>query len=158
MKHRAVTTASFAALIAGLFMGGQVLAFDQGNWLLRGGLAYISPNDDSDAITGVPGSEIGVDDAATFGFTVGYMFTNNVSVELLGIWPANHDLEGEGTLPGLGINDVGELDIWTPTVSVNYYFMQGSKFRPHIGAGLTYTTYMDEEVSGQARATASWPN
>lgn len=143
---------NFAAGVLLLATVGSVHAFEAGNWLLRGGYGYISPNDDSGVLTGFPGSGVSVDDSSTFAFTAGYMFTDSVSLELLGIWPANHDVDGEGVLPGLGVSDVGELDVFPPTLSLNYYFMPGSKWRPHIGAGINYTTYFDVSASGQARA------
>ena len=144
------TTALGAIMMTGLT--AQSVAFEAGDWVVRGGLGYIAPNDDSGAVTGVPGSGVSVDDSATFAFTAGYMFTDSVGLELLGIWPANHDVDGEGVLPGLGINNVGDLDVFPPTLSVNYYFLPGSNWRPHIGAGINYTTYFDVSASAQTRA------
>ena len=139
-------------LTMGLASASTVHALDKGDIILRGGVGLIFPNDDSDQLTGVPGATVGVDDSATFAFTAGYMFHNNLALELLGIWPANHDVEGEGVLPGLGISDVGELDIFPPTLSLNYYFQPKQKLRPHIGVGINYSVYWDTEASSQVKA------
>ena len=128
------------------------LALDKGDIILRGGAGLIFPNDDSDDLTSVPGATVGVDNSTTFAFTAGYMFHDNLAIELLGIWPANHEVEGEGILPGLGITDVGELDIFPPTLSVNYYFMPKQKFHPHIGVGINYSVYWDTSASSQTKA------
>ena len=128
------------------------LALDKGDIILRGGAGLIFPNDDADDLTGVPGATVGVDNSTTFAFTAGYMFHDQLAIELLGIWPANHEVEGEGILPALGITDVGELDIFPPTLSLNYYFMPKQKFHPHIGVGINYSVYWDTSASSQTKA------
>lgn len=127
-------------------------ALETGDIILRGGVGLIFPNDDSDDLSGVPGATVEVDSSVTFAFTAGYMFTENISLELLGIWPANHEVEGDGVLPGLGISKVGELDIFPPTLSLNYYFRSKERFRPHVGAGINYSVYWDTSASQQTKA------
>ena len=105
----------YAFILAFALTANPALALDKGDIILRGGAGLIFPNDDSDDLSGVPGATVGVDNSTTFAFTAGYMFHDNLAIELLGIWPANHEVEGEGILPGLGITDVGELDIFPPT-------------------------------------------
>ena len=136
----------------GLTFGSSSFALDKGDIILRGGVGLIFPNDDSDQLTGVPGATVGVDDSVTFAFTAGYMLHENLAIELLGIWPANHDVEGEGILRTLGISDVGELDIFPPTLSLNYYFQPQHKLRPHVGVGVNYSVYWDTESSSQLKA------
>ena len=129
-----------------------VLALEPGDIILRGGVGLIFPNDDSDDLSGVPGATVEVDSSVTFAFTAGYMMTDHLAVELLGIWPADHDVEGDGVLPGLGISTVGELDIFPPTLSLNYYFMPKQKFHPHVGVGINYSVYWDTSASQQTKA------
>jgi len=128
------------------------LALEPGDFILRGGVGLIYPFDDSNSLTGIPGATVDVDSSTTFAFTAGYMATEHFAVELLGIWPANHDIEGDGILPGLGVSDVGELDIFPPTLTVNYYFMPKEKFHPHIGFGVNYSVYWNTKASGQTKA------
>ena len=66
------------------------------------GPAWVLPNADSSEVTGLPGSGVDVDSAVTLGFTVGYMFTDNLGIELLGVVPPEHDLEGDGSIAGSG--------------------------------------------------------
>lgn len=139
-------------LSIGLTTASTVYALDKGDIILRGGVGLIFPNDDSGQLTGVPGAEVGVDDSVTFAFTAGYMFHDNLAIELLGIYPANHEVEGEGVLPGIGISDVGDLDIFPPTLSLNYYFQPKQKLRPHVGVGVNYSVYWDTNASSQTKA------
>ena len=141
-----------SAFIVVLTVFPSVQALEAGDIILRGGVGLIVPNDDSDDLSGVPGATVEVDSAVTFAFTAGYMFTQNVSLELLGIWPANHEVEGDGVLPGLGITKVGELDIFPPTLSINYYFQPKERFRPHMGVGINYSVYWDTSASQQTKA------
>ena len=141
-----------ALILMGVTVIQNSQALEPGDIILRGGVGLIFPNDDSDDLTGVPGATVEVDNAVTFAFTAGYMFTQNISLELLGIWPANHDVEGDGVLPGLGVSKVGELDIFPPTLSVNYYFRAKQRFRPHVGAGINYSVYWDTSASQQTKA------
>ena len=140
---------TIAALVA---VVQSVSAFESGDIILRGGAGLIFPNDDSDSLTALPGATVEVDDSVTFAFTAGYMFSRHLAVELLGIWPANHDIDGDGVLPAVGVHDVGELDIFPPTLSLNYYFMPESRFHPHIGFGVNYSVYWDTEASSQVKA------
>ena len=126
-------------------------ALEKGDWMARLGAAYLAPNDDSGQLTGVGGSRVGVDAASTVGFTIGGMVTDNLAIELFGIIPSKHELSGEGTLPGLNITEVGDVDVFPPTLSLNWYFMPKSNIRPHIGLGLSGTIYMDPEVSTEVR-------
>lgn len=135
-----------------LLSGAPVLALDQGDFIVRGGAGLIFPNDDSNSLTGLPGATVDVDSSTTFAFTAGYLFTEHLSLELLGIWPANHEIDGTGILPGLGVSDVGELDIFPPTLSVNYYFTPKQRFRPHIGVGVNYSVYWDTHASAATQA------
>ncbi len=128
------------------------VALEPGDIILRGGIGLVFPNDDSDSLSGIPGATVEVDSSTTFAFTAGYMLTEHFAAELLGIWPANHDVEGDGILPGLGVSKVGELDIFPPTLSVNYYFMPKKRFHPHVGVGVNYSVYWDTKSSSQTKA------
>ena len=90
------------ALCAG-FAATPAVALQQGDWLLRLGPAWVLPNADSSEVTGLPGSGVDVDNAVTLGFTVGYMVTDNLGIELLGVVPPEHDLEGDGSISWLWV-------------------------------------------------------
>lgn len=120
-------------------------AYDKGTWFARIGPALIEPNDSSSDVEGIPNSGVRVDNDVTFGFTIGYMLTSKFAIELLGVTPANHDLRGEGSISSLG--KIGDVDVFPPTLSLQYHFLESDSFHPYVGAGINYTHFPDENIS-----------
>lgn len=125
-------------------------AVNQGDWLVRGGVGYVSPNDSSGAVTldgtTVAGSGVSVDSATNLTLTISYMLTPNVNVELLGALPFKHDINGKGALASSG--KVAETKELPPTLVFNYMFNPQSNIRPYVGAGLNYTTFFSTKTTG----------
>ena len=122
-----------------------VNAHEQGEFIVRIGPALIEPNDSSDDVEGLPGTEVAVDNNVTLGFTLGYMLTSNLGIELLGVTPSPHDLRGR---QGIGaLNKIGEVDVFPPTLCLQYYIGDSSKFQPYVGAGINYTHFSNEDTS-----------
>jgi outer membrane protein len=137
----AVLTAALALPCA------SALAVNQGDWLVRGGIGYVSPNDSSGQITNAPaGSEVSVDSATSVQLTIAYMITPNINVELLGALPFKHDINGKGTLASAG--KIAETKQLPPTLVLNYMFNPQSNIRPYVGAGLNYTTFFGTDTKG----------
>ena len=139
MKKQAYILFSF--LIFGL-TSTNLFAHEKGDWLVRIGPALISPNDRSDDVDGIANSGVRVEENVTFGFTVGYMVTDKFAVELLGVTPSNHDLHGRDVIGPLG--RIGDVDVFPPTVSLQYHFMPTSNIQPYVGAGVNYTHFSSE--------------
>ncbi len=137
----AVLTAALALSCSSAF------AVNQGDWLVRGGIGYVSPNDSSSDVTGLPaGSQVSVDSATNVELTIAYMITPNVNVELLGAVPFKHDIKGKGTTAnGVKIAETKELP---PTLVVDYMFNPQSNIRPYVGAGINYTTFFSTKTTG----------
>ncbi len=134
MKIQAITIAVLAALSA------PISAQDNDdNWIFRASVAQISPNDDSGTVLG---GGVGVDDATGIGLSVTYMMDDQWGIEILGALPFNHDIVGTGELSGVNI---GETDHLPPTFSIVYQW--GSETKYHVGAGLNYTVFFDEEAA-----------
>ncbi|TOA51027.1 outer membrane protein OmpW [Vibrio parahaemolyticus] len=134
MKKTICGLAVVAALVS-----PSVFAHKQGDFVLRVGAASVVPNDSSDKILGSQ-EELKVDSNTQLGLTFGYMFTDNISLELLAATPFSHDISTD--LVGSDIADTKHLP---PTLMVQYYFGEPqSKFRPYVGAGLNYTIFFDE--------------
>ncbi|MGI2945582.1 outer membrane protein OmpW [Vibrio diabolicus] len=134
MKKTICSLAVVAALVS-----PSVFAHKQGDFVLRVGAASVVPNDSSDKILGSQ-EELKVDSNTQLGLTFGYMFTDNISLELLAATPFSHDISTD--LVGSDIADTKHLP---PTLMVQYYFGEPqSKFRPYVGAGLNYTMFFDE--------------
>lgn len=113
-------------------------AVQKGDWLVRGGVGYVSPTGDGDSIAG----KVEADDATSAAFNFTYMTTDNLGVELLGAFPFCHDLNLEG------VGTVGETKQLPPTLILLYNFNPKSATRFYAGAGLNYTTFFSEETSG----------
>ena len=133
-------------LIAAAFASPAVLAHQAGDILVRGGLAFVSPQTSSDDVLGT--GELDIDSNMQLGLTLSYMLTDNWGVELLAATPFSHSV----STPGLG--EVAKVKHLPPTLLAQYYFGDAnSKVRPYVGAGINYTTFFDEEGRGALAGT-----
>ncbi len=144
MKNNTIIITILFAALSG-FISTTVFA-DQGDWLVRGRIINVSPNDGSSDITNLAGTQsVGTDSAATLEVDFTYMLTSNVGLELI-LATTEHDLTGGGTIAGLGkIADAGLLP---PTLTLQYHFQPKAKIRPYAGIGINYTHFYDEKASG----------
>ncbi len=128
----------------------QTIAFEKGDFIIRAGLATVSPDESSSNI--IVGSDLGVnlrvDDNTQLGLNFAYFLSDNLNVEVLAATPFKHDVNF-GVNDPLGTGDqLGEVTHLPPTITVNYYFKDASsKFQPYVGAGLNYTIFFDEEFT-----------
>ena len=86
MKQTICGVAVLAALIS-----APVLAHQEGDFIVRAGIASVVPNDSSDKILGSQ-SELSVNSDTQLGLTLGYMFTDNISFEVLAATPFSHKI------------------------------------------------------------------
>ncbi|HHF3112696.1 outer membrane protein OmpW [Vibrio antiquarius] len=143
MKKTICSLAVVAALVS-----PSVFAHKQGDFVLRVGAASVVPNDSSDKILGSQ-EELKVDSNTQLGLTFGYMFTDNISLELLAATPFSHDISTDL----LGLGDIADTKHLPPTLMVQYYFGEPqSKFRPYVGAGLNYTMFFDEGFNSTGKS------
>jgi outer membrane protein len=153
-----------SSLVATLLIGSALLpatasAFEAHSWIVRGGLSNVSPEVSSDQlklngsqqafVDAVGPAELDVDDDTQLSLTIEYMFTPNWGVEVLGATPFKHTAKGTDTLSGLDVAHVKHLP---PTVSAVYHFNEGSALRPYVGAGINYTVFFSENLTGEADA------
>ncbi|HKK06914.1 MAG TPA: OmpW family outer membrane protein [Gammaproteobacteria bacterium] len=150
-QKRLIPSAIAGALAVGLGLAattGTAQALQQGDWLVRVGASTVEPNESSSNPTGAlpAGSEVSINSNTQLSFTVAYMFTNNISFEILGATPFSHDISGAGTLAGAG--KIAEIKHLPPTFSVNWHFQPQARLRPYVGAGINYTYFYDEKTQG----------
>ncbi|EJL6844145.1 TPA: outer membrane protein OmpW [Vibrio cholerae] len=120
-----------------------VFAHQEGDFIVRAGIASVVPNDSSDKVLNTQ-SELAVNSNTQLGLTLGYMFTDNISFEVLAATPFSHKISTDL----LGLGDIAETKHLPPTFMVQYYFGEAnSTFRPYVGAGLNYTTFFDESFN-----------
>ncbi|EWH01465.1 membrane protein [Halomonas sp. BC04] len=145
---RLIPVAVIAASCA--FVSQAALAYSAGDTFVRGGFAKSDTRSDNgnvgDADLGISSGETG------FTFGVGYLFTDNLGVELNSSEKIEHSLSADG-------GDAGTIDRMPVNLMVNYYPLGGfdSRVQPYAGAGLNYTRFSGEpEGSTHAAPTAPW--
>ena len=110
-----------------------------GDWLVRGGLTYVSPKSDNKDLAVAGNVDVGSDTRPTGSIT--YMFTDNVGLELLAAIPFKHDIRTEN------LGKIGSVRHLPPTLSAQYHFNTASNARPYLGAGINYTYFFDEDTA-----------
>jgi outer membrane protein len=150
-KKLSLTTLS-AALLALAIAPITASATEQGDWLVRGRIINVSPNDSSGTVGGIPGTSVTVDDDITAEVDFTYMVAKNWGLELI-LASSKHDVSGAGALAGLGL-DQKILDVRTlpPTLTAQYHFAPDSNIRPYAGLGLNYTLFFNESATGNAES------
>ena len=153
MQHKLAAVSKIAVLSLFASCAAPVLAQSAGSTVLNVGWAHITPNDSSTPLTitqpalgAIPDSGTGVSRTETLGIAINYFYTDNIVFAAdLGA-PPTYKLHGEGTLAGVG--QIGTAKQWAPTVFVKYFFGEAkAKWRPYVGAGVTYVRYSDVELS-----------
>ncbi|MEZ9056727.1 outer membrane protein OmpW [Vibrio pelagius] len=138
------TVCGIAVLSA--LMSANVLAHSEGDFIVRAGAAIVSPNDSSGDVLGSSDLEFAVDSNTQLGLTLGYMFTDNISFEVLAATPFSHSISVKG------VGEVAETNHLPPTFMVQYYFGDSeSDFRPYVGAGINYTVFFDESLNSTGK-------
>ncbi|USD20960.1 OmpW/AlkL family protein [Microbulbifer variabilis] len=147
-----ITACATAALTA--VLSAPVLAYEEGSFILRGGMATVAPDTSSSALyvggAKQDGTGVDVDDGSALGLTGVYMFRDHWGLELVAATPFTHEIQAEG----LGETfELGETKHLPPTLLVQWYPMDTqSAIQPYIGLGVNYTAFFDEEISSTANA------
>ena len=133
-------------MIAAALASPVAMAHQAGDILVRGGLAFVSPQTSSDNVLGT--GELEIDSNMQLGLTLSYLITDNWGVELLAATPFSHSVSTAG------LGEVAKVKHLPPTLMAQYYFGDAnSKVRPYIGAGINYTTFFDEQGCGALDGT-----
>lgn len=146
---------TLAIVTAAALTAGTAQAYQAGDFVLRGGLASVQPDVDSDNLKAngaeLAGATADVDNNTQLGLSLTYMVTDHVGIELLAATPFKHTLKGKGGLAALG--DFAEVKHLPPTLSLQYYPLDSSsRFQPYGGVGLNYTVFFSEDFKGAADA------
>lgn len=139
MRKQLTTTLIAAALLSTAAVN-TANAFDQGDWLVRGGVSVVNPKSDN-------GDVVDVKSGTSFTINFSYMMTEAWSLELLAAYPFKHDIN---------LKDgpkVGSTKQLPPTLSVQYHWAPNSKFQPYLGAGVNYTDFFSEKTTGALAGT-----
>ncbi len=138
---------AIAVAAIGIGLGAsQAYALETGDQMVRFGPASVMPNDDSGEVKPIPNTGVEVDDGTSLAFTYTYMFRDNVGFTVLGALPFEHDIEGTKDLKGV---DIATIEHLPPTFVAEYHFKPNADTRPYVGAGINYTTFMDESADSE---------
>ncbi|MDH5190866.1 MAG: OmpW family protein [Gammaproteobacteria bacterium] len=139
-----IKSISLAAVLVTSFLSVNTVSADAGDWLVRGRLINVSPNDDSGTLTDFTNSYARVEDATTLEVDFTYMVTNNLGLELI-LGTTKHDIYGGADLTFL--NKIVEAGVLPPTLTLQYHFAPKAKIRPYAGVGVNYTYFYGEKAS-----------
>lgn len=147
MKKTALTAVMMTAM--GLGAAAPAMAYEAGDWLVRGRIINVNPNDDSGNLyiggvsTGSEGVKVNDDTVPELDIT--YMLSRNWGVELI-LGYSEHTVKAHKSWSALG--DVIDSKVLPPTLTLQYHFLPDSTIRPYVGVGVNYTYFFDEEVAG----------
>lgn len=145
-------------LVPALLAASIAQAHQAGDIIVRAGAVTVDPREDSSGVK-LGGADLGgkatLDSDTQLGLNFAYMLTDKVGIELLAATPFSHDVGIAGSPAGLDAlnGKLASIKHLPPTLSVVYYPLNnGSAFKPYVGAGVNFTWFFDEDVSGSAEA------
>ncbi|WP_343583917.1 OmpW family outer membrane protein [Herbaspirillum sp.] len=154
MKKQFSLLPKIAALSVMAAFAAPAMAQSAGSNIVNLGWFHLSPQDSSELLRKndgpgagpIPNSGATISNADTVGFAFTHFFTDNFAVTTdLGI-PPTFKLNGTGSLAGIG--EIGKAKQWSPAIVAKWFFGDAnSKFRPFVGAGVSYVWYDNIELS-----------
>jgi len=149
MTDRFKTALTAATLLTLSTTSFNVLAYEAGDWVVRGRIIHLDTNEDSSTIrvggASVAGSGVDVTSDTVPELDITYMWTKHWGTELI-LGTTDHVVDGNGTLSGLG--GIIGADVLPPTLTLQYHFRPDSNIRPYAGVGINYTHFYNEKVTG----------
>ncbi len=140
-----VSLFSGAILAVGLAL--PAVAQEAGTWTLGVGVAAVNPKHDNGALAGLDSS---VSTSVRPTITGEYFIRDNLGIEVLGALPFKHSV----SLNGAHAGTVKQLP---PVVSLQYHFVNTSRFTPFVGLGVNFTTFFSESSDlGDLKLENSW--
>jgi outer membrane protein len=141
MAFRLRHTALACALAAGSIAAGPALAHEAGDILLKVGVTHVEPQSNNGTVANGT-VKLDIDGSTRPSFSLTYMATRNIGIELLGAAPFKH------TINAKGLGEIGSTQHLPPTLSLQWHFLPDATFQPYVGVGLNYTTFFDTKTRG----------
>jgi len=114
----------------------------QGDWLFRAGATLLDPKKTN--LEDPARGELEFDDAVSPTISVAYMLTDHVATELMLAWPFEHDIDFR---PNDGdVSKFGDVELFPPTLSLQWHFNPDGRVQPFVGAGVNYTMFSGEHL------------
>ncbi len=150
------------AVVASMAWTAPAGAIEQGDWLVRGRVLAVVPQDDSGVVFvgGAPlaGSSVSVDTGYTLDIDFTYMFTDNIGAELLLDLTSEHDVDSEGSLAAVAPGTLIQARVLPPSLLLQYHFNPAGRFKPYLGAGINYSRFVNVKPTGRGRAALGLSN
>jgi outer membrane protein len=156
MRNTLLNT-SLALVIATSAISTHTLAYEAGDFIIRGGVTTVAPDDSSDHVmlngTTNLGTKASVNSNTQLGLAFEYMASETWGIEVLASTPFKHNLKGQGGV--LANANIGSTKQLPPTVSLMYHFPTQSNFNPYLGAGINYTIFFSEDLAADTANAVS---
>ena len=137
---------------------------EAGDWVVRGRVVSVTPNEDSDLGKTVnknvapvmsPGAELAVDSNVIPEFDISYYFTKHIAAELILALGTKHDVSVKGDSGAvIGNQQLGSVNALPPTLTLQWHFNPDQTFDPYVGAGINYTAMLDRNLKVESGALA----
>ncbi len=125
-----------ATAILGTTGMASIASAEQGDFLVRGRLISVSPDEKS--TIGTIGGKATVSNEVTAELDFTYFIFDKVATELI-LATTKHNVGATGTT--LGDLDLGSVWLLPPTLTMQYHFTELGRFKPYLGAGINYTMF-----------------
>ncbi|MCX7628485.1 MAG: outer membrane beta-barrel protein [Methylophilaceae bacterium] len=145
-----------ALAIAAVFAPSFAMA-EAGDFVVRLRATHINPSEDSSLgkytnqnVGPVlsQGAELKVDSNTIPEIDFSYYITKNIAVELILATGTKHDVSiTKAAGSTLGNQNLGEVNLLPPTLTVQWHFMPDQMFDPYVGVGLNVTKFMDNSLA-----------
>jgi len=132
-----LTALTLAAVLAST--AAPVFAQSKGDITVGVGIAGVFPESNNGVLAGP--TPIDVQNGYSVTITGEYFIADRIGIELLAAWPFAHDIDSGGA-------KIGEVKHLPPTLSLQYHFVNNSKVTPFVGAGINYTTFVEDTAVG----------
>jgi len=153
-----------AVALASAFLPNFAFA-EEGDWVVRLRAVNVSPDESSklgktvnkNVLAGAmtPGADLKVDDNVIPELDISYYITKNIAAELILALGTKHDVKISGDSVGtIGDQNLGEVNLLPPTLTLQWHFRPDQTFDPYIGAGINYTHMLDRNLKFKSGATA----
>lgn len=152
-----------AVAIASAFLPNFSFA-EEGDWVVRLRAVNVSPNESSKlgqtvnknvAPVMTSSADLKVDDNVIPELDISYYITKNIAAELILALGTKHDVKISGDNAGvIGNQNLGEVNLLPPTLTLQWHFRPDQTFDPYIGAGINYTHVLDRNLKFKSGATA----
>jgi outer membrane protein len=134
------------ACVVGLLAMTSAARAQDKDFFIKFGAAELIPHESADISVGgahLPGASISIANHYTASVEIGYQFTPDLSVSFTGGVPPTVDIDGAGTLSGVG--RLGGVTYGPTALTAQYTFANLGRIKPYIGAGAMFMFVFDNE-------------